>query len=73
VDAVRCAADIQRLMREQQAETAGDQRIEFRIGIHVGDVDIDGDDIHGDGVNIALRLAALSEPGGISLSASANS
>jgi adenylate cyclase len=68
VDAVRCAVDIQRQMAEQNAETDVDRRIEFRIGINVGDVVIDGDDIHGDGVNIAARLEGLSKPSGICVS-----
>jgi hypothetical protein len=67
VDAVRCAADIQQLMIEQQAGTAEDRRIDFRIGINVGDIVIDGDDIYGDGVNVAARLEALAEPGGTSI------
>jgi adenylate cyclase len=69
VDAVRCAADIQRLTIERQAGTVSDQRIDFRIGINVGDIVIDGDDIYGDGVNVAARLEGLSEPGGICVSA----
>jgi TolB-like protein len=68
VDAVRCAADIQRVMIEQQVGIASDQRIVFRIGINVGDVVIDGDDIYGDGVNVAARLEGLSEPGSIYVS-----
>jgi adenylate cyclase len=70
VDAVRCAVEIQRQMAEQNAGTDEQRRLEFRIGINVGDVVIDGDDIHGDGVNIAARLEALSQPGGICVSAS---
>jgi TolB-like protein len=70
VDAVRCAADIQRLVPEQQAETTDDRRIEFRIGINIGDIVIEGDDIYGDGVNVAARLEALAEPGGICVSSS---
>ena len=69
VDAVRCAADIQQLVTEQRTGCAGDRLIEFRMGINVGDIVIDGDDIHGDGVNIAARLEALAEPGGICVSA----
>ena len=65
VDAVRCAVDIQRGMAERNADVPADERIEFRIGINVGDIIIDGDDIYGDGVNIAARLEALAEPGGI--------
>jgi adenylate cyclase len=65
VDAARCAADIQRRMPEHQVGTTGDQRIEFRMGINVGDIVVDGDDIHGEGVNVAARLEGLAEPGGI--------
>jgi class 3 adenylate cyclase/ABC-type uncharacterized transport system substrate-binding protein len=65
VDAVQCAVSIQRDMNERSAE----HEIAFRIGINVGDVIIDGDDIYGDGVNIAARLEALAEPGGICVSA----
>ena len=68
VDAVRCAMDVQRQMAEQNAGTKQAQRIEFRIGINVGDVVIDGDDIYGDGVNIAARLEALAGPGSICVS-----
>ena len=68
VDAVRCAVEVQRQMVERNAETPEDKRIEFRMGINVGDVIIDGDDIHGDGVNVAARLEGLSEPGGICVS-----
>jgi len=65
VDAVRCAAEIQRAMVDRNAEVAEDKRITVRIGVNLGDVIIDGDDIYGDGVNIAARLEALAEPGGI--------
>jgi TolB-like protein/class 3 adenylate cyclase len=68
VDAVRCAVDIQRGVAEQNAGTDEERRIEFRIGINVGDVVVDGEDIHGDGVNVAARLEGLSDPGGIYLS-----
>jgi adenylate cyclase len=68
VDAVRCAAEIQRAMVDRNAGIAEDQRITFRIGVNLGDVIIDGDDIYGDGVNIAARLEALAEPGGICIS-----
>ena len=65
VDAVRCAVDVQRGMAERNAGLPAEQRLDFRIGINVGDIIIDGDDIHGDGVNVAARLQALAEPGGI--------
>ncbi len=69
VDAVRCAVDVQREMARRNGEIAPDRRIEFRIGIHVGDIVAEQDDIFGDGVNVAARLEALAEPGGISVSA----
>jgi adenylate cyclase len=69
VDAVRCAVEVQREMTRRNAEIAPDRRIEFRIGIHVGDIVSEQDDIFGDGVNIAARLEALAEPGGICVSA----
>jgi adenylate cyclase len=68
VDAVRCAVDIQRGMAERNAEVQADRRIEFRIGINVGDIISDSNDIYGDGVNVAARLEALAEPGGITVS-----
>ena len=68
VDAVRCAFEIQRAMVDRNAETAEDQRITFRIGVNLGDIIVDGGDIYGDGVNIAARLEALAEPGGICIS-----
>src|SRR6202023_2802161 len=68
VDAVRCAVDVQRSMAERNAGVSPEQRIDFRIGINVGDIIIDGDDIFGDGVNVASRLEGLAEPGGICVS-----
>ena len=68
VDAVRCAVEIQRAMADRNAETPEDRRIAFRIGVNLGDVIVDGDDIYGDGVNIAARLEGLAEPGGICVS-----
>src|SRR5437016_5038935 len=68
VDAVRCAVDIQRGMAERNAGVAPDQRIEFRVGVNVGDIIIDGDDIFGDGVNVAARLQGLADAGGICVS-----
>src|SRR4029077_13243095 len=67
-DAVRCAVDVQRGMSERNAATPVDQRSEFRTGINLGDVIAEEDDIYGDGVNIAARLEALAEPGGICVS-----
>ena len=68
VDTLRCAVEVQRGMAEHNAEVPQDRRIEFRVGIHQGDIIIDGDDIFGDGVNVAARLEALAEPGGICVS-----
>jgi adenylate cyclase len=68
VDAARCAVEIQREMARQNAGVPPESRIEFRIGIHVGDVIIDEDDIFGDGVNIAARLEGIAEAGGICIS-----
>jgi TolB-like protein/class 3 adenylate cyclase len=68
VDAVRCADEIQRGMAEHNTDVPQDKRIEFRIGIHVGDIIIAEDDIFGDGVNIAVRLEGIAEPGGFSIS-----
>ncbi len=68
VDAVRCAVEIQRAMVDRNAEVPEDKRITFRIGVNLGDVIADGGDIYGDGVNIAARLEALAEPGGLCIS-----
>src|ERR1700693_1806567 len=68
VDAVRCAVDIQRAMSERNTEVPAEKRIEFRIGINVGDIISDANDIYGDGVNVAARLEALADPGGIMVS-----
>jgi TolB-like protein/class 3 adenylate cyclase len=68
VDAVRCGVEIQREMAERNTEVPSDRRIEFRVGINVGDIIIDESDIFGDGVNVAARLEALAEPGGICVS-----
>jgi len=68
VDGVRCAVEIQRSMAERNADIAGDRRVEFRIGINIGDIIIDEGDIYGDGVNIAARVESLASPGGICLS-----
>src|SRR5467141_4577683 len=68
VDAVRCAMDVQRGMAERNADVTDEQRIEFRVGINLGDIMIDAEDIHGDGVNIAARLESIAEPGGICIS-----
>jgi adenylate cyclase len=68
VDAARCGVEIQREMAQQNAEVPPELRIEFRIGIHVGDIIIDDNDIFGDGVNIAARLEGIAEPGGVCIS-----
>jgi TolB-like protein/class 3 adenylate cyclase len=68
VDAARCAVEVQRGMADENTEIPQAKRIEFRIGIHLGDIIIDDDDIFGDGVNIAARLESIAVPGGISIS-----
>ena len=69
VDAVDCAYAIQARIAERNADVETGRRLEFRIGINLGDVIVDGDDIFGDGVNVAARLEAIAEPGGICVSA----
>src|SRR5271155_5227056 len=59
VDAVRCAVDIQRAMLARNADSLPDKKIEFRVGINVGDIIVDGEDIFGDGVNVAARLESI--------------
>jgi adenylate cyclase len=71
VDAARCAVEIQRGKVERPAEAASGRHLVYRIGINLGDVIVEGDDIHGDGVNIADRLQALAEPGGVIISGAA--
>ena len=68
VDAARCAVAVQREMAQQNISVSPELRIEFRIGIHVGDIIIDDNDIFGDGVNIAARLEGIAEPGGVCIS-----
>jgi adenylate cyclase len=68
VDAARCAVEIQRGMGERNTGVAPERRIELRIGVHVGDIMIEDDDIFGDGVNIAARLESIAQPGGICIS-----
>jgi len=71
VDAVQCAAAIQRKMAERNQGMAAAEQIRFRIGVNLGDVIVEGSDIYGDGVNIAARLEAMAEPGGICISGTA--
>src|SRR5438128_10459179 len=68
VDAVRCAAAVQHAMPERNTGVASDDRIELRIGINLGDVIVEGDDLYGDGVNIAARVEALADAGGVFVS-----
>jgi TolB-like protein/Flp pilus assembly protein TadD len=68
VDAVRCAAEIQRAMADRDLDLAGERRLRFRVGVNLGDVIADGGDIYGDGVNIAVRLEGLAASGGICVS-----
>jgi len=72
VDAVSCSVHIQRSMVRRNVTVPAEKQIVFRIGINVGDIIIDGDDIYGDGVNIAARLETLCEPGGVCISRAAN-
>jgi TolB-like protein len=68
VDAVRCAVAVQQAMPERNTGIAADSRIELRIGINLGDVIVEGDDLYGDGVNIVARIEALADPGGVFVS-----
>jgi len=68
VDAVRCAVELQRRMSERNAGIPSDRRIEFRIGVNLGDVIVEPNDIYGDGVNVAARLEGLADPGGLCIS-----
>src|SRR5205085_5871586 len=68
VDAMRCAVEVQQAMPERNTGVAADSRIELRIGINLGDVIVEGDDLYGDGVNIAARIEALADAGGVFLS-----
>jgi adenylate cyclase len=70
VDAVKFSVDVQHAMAERSIDVAEDQRIIFRIGINIGDIIVDGDDIFGDGVNVAARLEGIADPGGVYISAS---
>src|SRR5215469_1601668 len=72
VEAVGCAVEVQQGMADRNADVPEDKRITFRVGVNLGDIIIDGDDIHGDGVNIAARLEALAEPGSVCLSGMAH-
>jgi adenylate cyclase len=70
VNAVACASEIQSAMVDRNADIPPERRIEFRVGINLGDVIVEDDDIYGDGVNVAARLEGISEPGGIAISGS---
>src|SRR5262252_6477580 len=68
VNAVRCAIEVQTAMADRTAELTEDRRIAFRIGINIGDINVEGDDIFGDGVNVAARLQEIAAAGGICIS-----
>jgi class 3 adenylate cyclase len=68
VDSVRCAAEVQRGMIDRETQVPDEWRIRFRMGVNLGDIIAEGDDIFGDGVNVAARLEALAEPGGLCIS-----
>src|SRR6185437_13109833 len=72
VAAVECALAVQKLMAERNAGTPEGRRILYRIGVHLGDVLVEGEDIVGDGVNIASRLEGVAEPGGVTISGAAH-
>jgi hypothetical protein len=72
VEAVRCAVEVQQGIVERNADVPQEKRIEFRVGINLGDIIVEGKDIHGDGVNVAARLEALAEPGGSQASANSS-
>ena len=71
VDAVRCAIDIQLALQEHNTKLPREKRFDFRIGVNLGDIIVDGEDIYGDGVNLAARLEALADPGGVLISGAA--
>lgn len=71
VDAVRCAVEIQNAIRNHNTDVVAEKRIEFRIGVNLGDVIAEGDDLHGDGVNVAARLEGIADPQGVCISGSA--
>jgi len=68
VEAVQCAVEVQRAMEDRNADEPAAHRIEFRVGINLGDIIIDGDDIYGDGVNVAARLEGLADANGVCVS-----
>jgi adenylate cyclase len=68
VESVDCAAEIQRTMAARNGGSRGDRQMAFRIGVHLGDVIVEGDDLYGDGVNIAARLEGIAERGGVCIS-----
>jgi TolB-like protein/class 3 adenylate cyclase len=72
VEAVKCAAQVQIEMSARTAGESAERRIVFRIGVNLGDIMVEGDDIYGDGVNIAARIEGICEPGGVAISASAH-
>jgi class 3 adenylate cyclase len=68
VNAVQCAVEVQRALKTENAEVPPERRMEFRIGVNSGDIIVEGEQIYGDGVNVAARLENLAEPGGICIS-----
>ena len=69
IETVQCAVDVQQAMKDSEAETQEDRRIQLRIGVNLGDIIVEGSDIYGDGVNVAARLESIADPGGICISA----